>query len=713
MLAEPSRGELLAEGELQRAIAAGGAVPLAAAAGGAGGPLGLPGGLAAAAQLQAALFQAQSYGLAPQQPPPPPAAMSVAQVQTMLHMLGEQQTQVFLQAQARAQAEQQQLAQARTPQHANPQTLDWGRRLGSPTDSTWRDGPKGTSEVPHERHQAAAGVGEPRQWQTESLHQVQSSHIRARLQVQISALCSDLSLPESATRAVMAAHLSSPHGLQPRGDRGKGLSFSPASTVLAGPAGAAGGGRNDEGPLARGGGVELAAALAEVLRKQKPPSTHMLKKTGTPGRWAVRAPPVGEAMPPSTATTPGEDPPVLTRVRCDNCKVVLQMEVPRGPVKEVRMRCGSCNCLLEVELPPNFREDLKRLAESRPDGEEVAPTPAQAARRDSAPISERELEGIGTLLELAGEGASSEETTSDRPLAASRRQQAARAGARRGEGKAKKAAETKKDGSPPPRPAVRKGRSREERALARGPATAEGQPAAKKPKPAPETATKELPAKAPTERMGVGEDGGPPRAIRASPEGGGRGGRRAAGAAAPDAAAREAAAEMPNAAPEVDAGEASAEKPKAAPGTAAQESPAEQAKSAPEAAAEAPQVQDPKANREMNAGGSCPPSPPGTAAVKLKAAEAASSPAAAVAALRRPIQRALNRARPNDVGSASGNAPPAAQAQAPAHPGLPNPAPPSSDRNDAAEHHPTLTWTPEPEREAGRAPPGRKPSPKQ
>ena len=703
-------------GKLQRAIAAGGAVPLAAAAGGAGGPPALPGGLAAAAQLQAALLQAQSYGLAPQQPPPPPAAMSVAQVQTMLHMLGEQQTQVFLQAQARAQAQQQQqLAQARTPQQANPQTLDWSHRLGSPTHSTWRDGPKGTSEVHHERHQAAAGVGEPRQRQTESLHQVQASHIRARLEVQISALCSDLSLPKSATRAVMAAHLSSsPHGIQPRGDRGKGLSFSPAPTVLAGPAGAAGGGRNDEGPLARGGGVELAAALAEVLRKQKPPSTHMLKKTGTPGRWAVRAPPVGEAVPPSTATTPGEDPPVLTRVRCDSCKVVLQMEVPRGPVKEVRLRCGSCNCLLEVGLPPNFREDLKRLAKARP--EEAAPPPAQAARRDTAPISERELEGIGTLLELAGEGASSEETTSDRPLAASRRQQAARAGARRREGKAKKATEIKKDGSPPPRPAVRKGRIREERALARGLATAEVQPAAKKPKPAPETATKELPAKAPTERMGVGEDGGPPRAIRASPEGGGRGGRRAAGAAAPDAAAREAAAEMPNAAPEADAGEAPAEKPKAAPGTAAQESPAEQAKSAPEAAAEAAQVQDPKANIEMNAGGSCPPSPPGTAAVKLKAAEAASSPAAAAAALRRPIQRALNRARPNDVGSAGGSAPPAAQApqaQAPAHPGPPNPAPQSSDRNDAVKHNPTLTWTPEPEREAGRAPPGRKPSPKQ
>ena len=127
-------------------------------------------------------------------------------------------------------------------------------------------------------------------------------------------------------------------------------------------------------------------------------------------------------------------------------------------------------------------------------------------------------------------------------------------------------------------------------------------------------------------------------------------------------------------------------------------------------------MQDPKANIEMNAGGSCPPSPPGTAAVRLKAAEAASSPAAAAAALRRPIQRALNRARPNDVGSAGGSAPPAAQApqaQAPAHPGPPNPALQSSDRNDAVKHNPTLTWTPEPEREAGRAPPGRKPSPKQ
>merc|ERR1719161_2847588 len=70
----------------------------------------------------------------------------------------------------------------------------------------------------------------------------------------------------------------------------------------------------------------------------------------------------------------------------------------------------------------------------------------------------------------------------------------------------------------------------------------------------------------------------------------------------------------------------------------------------------------------MNAGGSCPPSPPGTAAVKLKAAEAASSPAAAVAALRRPIQRALNRARPNDVGSASGNAPPRGTGPGPGSP---------------------------------------------
>ena len=496
----------------------------------------------------------------------------------------------------------------------------------------------------------------------------------------------------------MAAHLSSsPNGLKPGGNGGETTSFSPASGEPTEPAEspepaepaepaeprfAAG---NDVGPLARAGGVELAAALAAVLRKQKPPSTHKLKKTGNPGRWAVRAPPAGEAALPSGAKIPGEDPPVLTRVRCDSCKVVLQIEVPMGPVKEIRLRCGNCNCLLEVALPPNFREDLMRLNQAQ--AQEAAPPAAQEALRDSAPISEREREGIDVLLELAG--GSSEETTSDRPQAASRRQPASRADARR-EGKAK---EAKKDEPIPSQPAVRAGRGREERGLSPGQAAAE--PAAKKPKAAPEAAAEKPPAEEPK--------------------------------TAPEASTEEPAAEKPKAAPEAPAEEPTAEKPKAAPEAAAGKPREEEPKEA---------LKKPPSADVKNAGGvrPAPPPSPGAVASMLEAAEAAtallrSSATAGTAQRRLPVTAApvsgqpdapamppVGRQAPSRSGATGAGKPgdsstaEAPQAPASAHSGLLKPAPRSSEQTPMKKLQPALTWSPDPER---RPPPGWKPSPQQ
>jgi len=662
-------------GELQGGTVAGGAPLLPPpAAGGSGGSPVLPGGLAAA-QLQALLFQAQGFGPTPHQPPPPPGGVSVGQVQTMLHMLGEQQKQVFLQAQARGQQQQ-----------APDRLLGPAAWTPAPAPAP-APAPVVAPEARYDPPPPAAAVRQaPRvqapQEAVEAGFEGVATLIRSRLEAQISALCSDLSLPEAATRAVMAAHLfSSPNGLKPGGNGGETTSFSPASAEPAEPAGPWAPGI-DEGPLARAGGVELAAALAAVLRKQKQPSTHKLKKTGNPGRWAVRASPAGEAAWPSGAKIPGEDSPVMTRVRCDSCKVVLQMEVPRGPVKELRLRCGNCNCLLEVALPPNFREELKRLNQAQ--AQEAATPPAQAAHRDSAPISEREREGIDVLLELAG--GSSEETTSDRPLAEPKRQPAARADARR-EGNAKKA---KKDEPTLSQPAVRTGRGREEHALTRGQAAAE--PAAKKPKAAPEAAAEEPPAK------------------------------------------------EPKTVPEVAAEEPTAEKPKAAPEAAAEEPTVEKLKAAPEAAAGEPRVEEPKAALKKlpsvdvnNAGGVCPPLPPrGSAAGKLKAAEAATAalrslatagttqrrlpvtpapisgqqdaPAMPPVGLQLPSKFGATRA-----GKPSGSPTETPQVPALAHSGPLKPVPRRSDRSPMKKLQPALTWTPDPERER----PGWKPPPKQ
>merc|ERR1719321_2104839 len=116
----------------------------------------------------------------------------------------------------------------------------------------------------------------------------------------------------------------------------------------------------------------------------------------------------------------------MTRVRCDNCKCVLQMEIPPGGVTEVRLRCGNCNCLLEVALPKDFSAQArptKAPPGTRTTKRKAKNPPARSQRKkvqrqNSIPISEREQEGIEVLLDLAA--ASSEETASDSPLVSSR-----------------------------------------------------------------------------------------------------------------------------------------------------------------------------------------------------------------------------------------------------------------------------------------------------
>lgn len=197
----------------------------------------------------------------------------------------------------------------------------------------------------------------------------------------------------------------------------------------------------------------MAAALASILRKrasseeQKQPSPPHVEQQGVRRRAAAlkgARPGAGpgdrlrskgrkahntsapSGSPASGAPASGA-PQTMTRVRCDNCKCVLQMEIPSGGVTEVRLRCGNCNCLLEVALPESFistkappgTRTKKRTAKKPP-----ASSPGGKVQRlNSVSISKGEQEGIEVLLDLAA--ASSEETASDSPLVQPRSRQSA------------------------------------------------------------------------------------------------------------------------------------------------------------------------------------------------------------------------------------------------------------------------------------------------
>ena len=286
-----------------------------------------------------------------------------------------------------------------------------------------------------------------------------SPAVHARVATQIAAFCTDLDIGATATQAVLAAHLgAAPHGLEP-GGKAPAASGAQAAEVgqraltsseLVPPVSRTGAG---VAAGAGGGGVEIAAALASILRKRasaeeekQPSPTHVGQQgvrrraaapTGArPGAGAgdslrrkgrkahnTNAP---SGSPASGAPASGA-PKIMTRVRCDNCKCVLQMEIPSQGVTEVRLRCGNCNCLLEVALPESFistkappgTRTKKRSAEKPP-----ASSPGGKVQRlNSASISKGEQEGIEVLLDLAA--ASSEETASDSPLVQPRSMQSA------------------------------------------------------------------------------------------------------------------------------------------------------------------------------------------------------------------------------------------------------------------------------------------------